>query len=1297
MNEIPLSLQLGETLGVFQLETALPSGLVGQAFESRLKGSNQLLFLKVISVGKGRYPGFTAAFNRYVRELKTLDHPHILPLRHAFQLESHHVLGFELAPLTLQKRLKNRLSGRGKAEVTILPLVESLGILEDICLGLNYLHHLKRIHGNLKPSNVLLWPKTSSAPTVQPQPDSQPISQTNLMQYSAQLADVGLLELYLAQLLERNTESWSNALEALPYSPKYVSPEQLNNQNLTLQSDIYQLGIIAYQVCTGRVPFEAKTLAESQQLQTLPPTPPIQLRPNLPLELSDLILACLNPIPELRPSGVDLRLKLLELRHSAGARDLENTVVLPLSGTQLKPPKLSMTNPNLDQPQLVILDHNGTRLSRHTLDAFGLKIGRAPSCGVQLEAATISYEHLSIVWQDGQALLTDLDSANGSLLLGPGVSEPYLTPYQSKVWPLGVALYLAPYWLALERPEIAQNDFFSLSFERPILKLPEGEAVNVRVLVKMQPPEWLRLRLEGLDPSWILEGQNQELPNVPQQTANFVLRRPADQGSAGIFPIQVIAESMGLSQLKHSQELKLEIPSQQHFELELLPPLARGFSRASYHISMNNAGNQSQSYRLILEDAHFVLRFDLQGGAGTLLEEQHTLLLELAAGETLQLELTVGVGTVQWWSEKRYPFEVRVEPASGGKALQLEQGIFAQKPRFSPIVLLSVVLIALAGLFLSKIPIKPNLQSTLLEGRTPYKGQDLTVQWQSSDPIDQIEIRNGETLLTTLSPQTTNTWASRKWVLKGGVKQPTTLNVLALRHYPLGLTASSEPQNLEIVPKPQPLGPPKLLSVKLERATVLLGQSVQLCWKSDSASQVQLEPLGLTLGTQGCQAIIPKTRGEQRLVLTARRENLASTSRAITLMVKLAQPQVQKASFSPNAITRGKTPSITLNYRSQNAEELRLRSQDGAELRLPPQGPYTLAAPNRSTRYALTARNAEGRSSDTLIEVTVLEPAKPPVTPVPTATPVAPVPLEPKPNPSSATRNTPTNTPTNIKPSTPKTALTEIIAQASARATPSKLAPLKISSKPLTKPLTKPADPDPTPTPTSTPTSTFNSSTTPTPTGNLTPAPLTNSSNTARDTARETYGPEQIWYTNFGEMKLRFDLQSSRWQGTFNNRLLDIGGSAEGDDNSATLRYAGATHLFKKWKINTSIGQLEGEIPEWGRVCGSQQGKGFIRDCGLDGRWQMLIPSIENCTLTLFQKDQNLRGFLLGCQSGRLSNLVLSYSNGKTILDGNWKASKQPQIDFHLELNSNSQLEGNWGEEKVCGWRSSQTPLSACP
>ncbi|WP_376796784.1 serine/threonine-protein kinase [Thermogemmatispora sp.] len=194
--------------------------------------------------------------DRFIAEarlLETLDHPHILPILDAGIDETD--CAYLVAPYAAGGSLRERLRRAGRQP---LPLPEGLSLIRQIGEALAYAHGRGIIHRDLKPENILFDEEGQ-----------------------ALLADFGLALMLGSRSLEAASISGT---------PAYMAPEQFAGQ-VSRQSDQYALACIAYELCSGRRPFEERDAVALMYCHTQrEPLPPRYCNPCLPRAVESVIL-----------------------------------------------------------------------------------------------------------------------------------------------------------------------------------------------------------------------------------------------------------------------------------------------------------------------------------------------------------------------------------------------------------------------------------------------------------------------------------------------------------------------------------------------------------------------------------------------------------------------------------------------------------------------------------------------------------------------------------------------------------------------------------------------------------------------------------------------------------------------------------------------------------------------------------------------------------------------------------------------------------------------------------------------
>ncbi|MGH2523346.1 MAG: serine/threonine-protein kinase, partial [Anaerolineales bacterium] len=240
--------------------TRLSAGGMAVVYRAYQSGVDRYVALKVLPQYFARDSQLAGRFEQEARVLAKLQHPHILPL---FDFGQARGYSYIVTPLIQSGSLAKRLQGQP------LPLPQMVRIVNQVADALDYAHNRGLIHRDVKPSNILVDESGNYF-----------------------LSDFGI-----AKLLEGSTQFTTTG--GTIGTPKYMSPEQGLGLPLDRRSDIYSLGVILYEIATGRVPFNAETpmALMGQHIYAPLPTPRL-LNPALPQAIEDVILKALAKNPE---------------------------------------------------------------------------------------------------------------------------------------------------------------------------------------------------------------------------------------------------------------------------------------------------------------------------------------------------------------------------------------------------------------------------------------------------------------------------------------------------------------------------------------------------------------------------------------------------------------------------------------------------------------------------------------------------------------------------------------------------------------------------------------------------------------------------------------------------------------------------------------------------------------------------------------------------------------------------------------------------------------------------------------
>ena len=267
---------LGKTLDrTYRIDQLLGKGGMGAVYKAHDVALNRDVALKMMHPHFTDDETFRARFLQEARAVAALDHPGIVRVYAFGQDQGLLYIVMDLISGQNLHAWLRRLADEHK----IISLNETLAIVQRVALALHYAHEKGVLHRDIKPANVLLKP---TDPALREPAD---------LPFQPVLTDFGL-----AKLAEGGVHTQTGTTMG---TPSYMSPEQCLGLDLARQTDIYSLGVVLYELATGRVPFEVKSLAEAIRRHTQePPPPPRSVNPTLPVEVENIILRALAKKPE---------------------------------------------------------------------------------------------------------------------------------------------------------------------------------------------------------------------------------------------------------------------------------------------------------------------------------------------------------------------------------------------------------------------------------------------------------------------------------------------------------------------------------------------------------------------------------------------------------------------------------------------------------------------------------------------------------------------------------------------------------------------------------------------------------------------------------------------------------------------------------------------------------------------------------------------------------------------------------------------------------------------------------------
>ncbi|MCU0484566.1 MAG: protein kinase [Anaerolineales bacterium] len=732
---------IGLTLGRYKINSLLGEGGMGAVFKARDETLKRDVALKVMSPQFSRLPNFQERFLQEGRTVARLSHPNIVQIFDFGQQTLDEVQQLFIVMEFIPGQNLTQALEDYRTRSQPFPLLEAVEMTRQVAVALEYAHLQGVLHRDLKPDNIILR--------------SEP---TPGLPYRPVITDLGL-----AKLAGGDVETQVGTTMG---TPAYMSPEQSLGQSASVASDIYSLGIVLYEMCTGQLPFKVRTLMEAVKAHTqTPPPAPRSIRADIPASLEGVILKMLEKDPSRRyadAAGLAKALEqvLLEMRPAAPPPPPPIKTVIhadPGRGTAFQEPgdergqsvlqDFSAAPPSSEE-QIQVLYPNGKTISFQVRPGKVVTVGRDSSNDIVLEDAQASRQHARIEY-DGKAFrITDLNSRNGTLLEGakllPGIAEPWLHEKAVQIGGCYLRLQrgvekhqtalIAPDQSGVpaggaRKPEVfarAQvDDRVDVTLDKDQLIVEPGNLLMLALTIFNHGSlvDHFVTSIEGIPQEWIpsLPPTVQLMPGAQHILTVSINPPRSAKSKAGTYPIKVRVRSRDAANRAAEANATLTVLPFHQFTSQLFPQKLRA-GRVS-RLKVQNLGNSEEKFNVILSDRAVELDF----------KPPQIQLVSTPGQEAVAEFKAYPRQRPLLGGEKLHPFVADVAPLAGGQAQQLG-GEVVSRGRIPAWIIPLLLMLCLALVAAAAFYFRDRLSNTDADNDTLTTAQEQALGTNPNNP-----------------------------------------------------------------------------------------------------------------------------------------------------------------------------------------------------------------------------------------------------------------------------------------------------------------------------------------------------------------------------------------------------------------------------------------------------------------------------------------------------------------------------------------------------------------------------------
>lgn len=590
---------LGRSLEGYPFLGLLGRGAFGAVYLSKHPRLERQVAVKYVKLNN---PEEYEQAEHEIKVLSSLDHPHVVKIYDAYRYQDYQLIMMEFVR---GGSLTSHIEELGKLDFGL-----ALEAMIQVAEALHYVHSKNVLHLDLKPANILLDP-----------PENGEIPRFVLTDFG------------IARFVQPGTE-----FSGFGGTPAYMAPEQFGfgEGQPDRRSDIYQFGVILYELAVGSLPFKGTNLIDYAQRHAYEAPPrPSERAKGLPPALDEIVLKAMAKSPAERfQSAGEISRALMNLRMTASPRaspDLTQRLVTQVKrktdqnqvvSIQLQR-EISQTvravSPN--RISLRIQTHDGQQ-RQQDFDKTPVMIGRGSDADLRLDQKTISRRHAQIeIDRSNQIYVTDLGSTHGTYL-----ERNRLPANQRTLWPPNQRLIIEGFALgvigAVSQPDTTIG---SQEVKQLLDKIEQAAPVMPRVMMSASPevvyvemgrPQYIQVRVRpehtptaryglriipgpGIDSRWYTVSADKQIE--AGQTANFDLAIAAPGVEVGggqqyELIVEVAADRPDIPSV--FQVIKVSVVPYMRFNLALNPSEVSHRRRGKAKLIITNSGNYAETFMI---------------------------------------------------------------------------------------------------------------------------------------------------------------------------------------------------------------------------------------------------------------------------------------------------------------------------------------------------------------------------------------------------------------------------------------------------------------------------------------------------------------------------------------------------------------------------------------------------------------------------------------------------------------------------------------------------------------------------